>query len=86
MSASRFDRFLATAEMTEVTSQDVIDTAMVLATRGAVALIDARLADLTSALPKLVVEHGDAPMLGRTPMQPASVAFARSVALRGFGG
>ena len=55
------------------TSQDVIDTAMVLATRRAVALIDARLGDLTNALLTLVDEHGDAPMLGRTLMQPALV-------------
>ena len=55
------------------TSQDVIDTAMVLATRRAVALIDVRLGDLTNALLKLVDEHGDAPMIGRTLMQPALV-------------
>ena len=55
------------------TSQDVIDTAMVLATRRAFALIDTRLGDLTNALLKLADEHGDAPMLGRTLMQPALV-------------
>ena len=55
------------------TSQDVIDTAMVLATRRAVALIDARLGGLTNALLKLADAHGDAPMLGRTLMQPALV-------------
>ena len=55
------------------TSQDVIDTAMVLATRRAVGLIDARLADLTNALLKRVDQHGDAAMLGRTLMQPALV-------------
>ena len=55
------------------TSQDVIDTAMVLATRRAIALIDTRLGDLTNALLALVDEHGDAPMLGRTLMQPALV-------------
>ncbi|MEP7100538.1 MAG: 3-carboxy-cis,cis-muconate cycloisomerase [Burkholderiales bacterium] len=55
------------------TSQDVIDTAMVLATRRALALIDIRLGELTNALLKLVDEHGDAPMLGRTLMQPALV-------------
>ena len=52
-------------------SQDVIDTAIVLATRRAVALIDARLGDLTNALLTLVDAHGDAPMLGRTLLQPA---------------
>ena len=55
------------------TSQDVIDTAMVLATRRAVALIDSRLADLTNALIELAQRHGDAPMLARTLMQPALV-------------
>jgi 3-carboxy-cis,cis-muconate cycloisomerase len=55
------------------TSQDVIDTAMVLATRRAVALIDRRLGELTDALLALAQAHGDAPMLGRTLMQPALV-------------
>ena len=55
------------------TSQDVIDTAMVLATRRALVLIDGRLGDLTNALLKRVDEHGDAPLLGRTLMQPALV-------------
>jgi 3-carboxy-cis,cis-muconate cycloisomerase len=55
------------------TSQDVIDTAMVLATRRAVALIDARLGALTDALVDLAERHGDAPMLGRTLLQPATV-------------
>ena len=55
------------------TSQDVIDTAMVLATRRAWALIDARLCDLINALFGLEHRHGDAPLLGRTLMQPAQV-------------
>ncbi len=55
------------------TSQDVIDTAMVLTTRRALALIDADLARLTEALFDVVQRHGDAPMLGRTLMQPALV-------------
>jgi 3-carboxy-cis,cis-muconate cycloisomerase len=55
------------------TSQDVIDTAMVLATRQALALIDTRLGDLLDAVLALEAEHGSAPMLGRTLMQPALV-------------
>ncbi len=55
------------------TSQDVIDTAMVLATRRALALIDVRLCDLINALFGLAHRHGDVPMLGRTLMQPAQV-------------
>jgi 3-carboxy-cis,cis-muconate cycloisomerase len=55
------------------TSQDVIDSAMVLATRRALALIDARIGDLTNALLALARQHADTPMLGRTLMQPALV-------------
>jgi len=55
------------------TSQDVIDTAMVLATKRAVALIDARLLDLLRAIVSLAQQHRDAPMLGRTLLQPALV-------------
>jgi 3-carboxy-cis,cis-muconate cycloisomerase len=55
------------------TSQDVIDTAMVLATKRAVALIDARLADLIAATCALAERHRDVPMLGRTLLQPALV-------------
>jgi 3-carboxy-cis,cis-muconate cycloisomerase len=55
------------------TSQDVIDTAMVLATKRALALIDARLADLIRAVCALAQRDGGAPMLGRTLLQPALV-------------
>ncbi|HEY4066757.1 MAG TPA: 3-carboxy-cis,cis-muconate cycloisomerase [Burkholderiaceae bacterium] len=55
------------------TSQDVIDTAMVLATKRALALIDARLMDLIRAVSAIARREGDAPMLGRTLMQPALV-------------
>ena len=55
------------------TSQDVIDTAMVLATRRALSLIDAHLGALTNALLRLAQDHGAAPMLGRTLLQPAAV-------------
>ena len=55
------------------TSQDVIDTAMAVATKRAIALIDSRLADLIRALGTLAQRDGDAPMLGRTLLQPALV-------------
>ncbi len=55
------------------TSQDVIDTAMVLATRRALTLLDARLAALLDALFALERSHGSAPMLARTLLQPAQV-------------
>lgn len=55
------------------TSQDVIDTGMVLVTRRALALIDRDLSALIAALFHLAERHGDAPVMGRTLMQPASV-------------
>jgi len=55
------------------TTQDVLDTAQVLVTRRALALIDRDLSLLIPALLKLAGEHGDAPLLGRTLMQPAQV-------------
>ena len=55
------------------TTQDVLDTDQVLVTRRALALIDRDLSVLIPALLKLASEHGDAPMLGRTLMQPAQV-------------
>ena len=55
------------------TSQDVIDTAMVLLTRRALALIDRDLSVLIHAALTLADAHGDAPMLARTLMQPAQV-------------
>jgi len=55
------------------TSQDVLDTAQVLVARRALALIDRDLSALIAALLQLSDRHGDAPMLGRTLMQPAQV-------------
>jgi 3-carboxy-cis,cis-muconate cycloisomerase len=56
------------------TSQDVIDTAMVLVTREALELIDADLDRLIDALTALARRHLETPMLGRTLMQSAEVA------------
>lgn len=59
------------------TSQDVIDTAMVLCTRQALALVDRDLTALIAQLIALADQHRDVPVLARTLMQPASVtAFA----------
>jgi len=55
------------------TSQDVVDTAMVLATRRALALIDADLQRLIAALLDLADLHAGTPLLARTLMQPAQV-------------
>ncbi|WLI90763.1 3-carboxy-cis,cis-muconate cycloisomerase [Massilia sp. R2A-15] len=55
------------------TSQDVIDTAMVLVTREAVALLDAGLRQLAATLFELAERHLDTPVMARTLMQPAQV-------------
>jgi len=55
------------------TSQDVVDTGLVLVMRRALALIDHDLARLVANLLALARQHGDAPLLGRTLMQPAQV-------------
>jgi 3-carboxy-cis,cis-muconate cycloisomerase len=55
------------------TSQDVIDTAMVLATREALRLLDDGLHDLTGHLVQLAETHLSTPVLARTLMQPAQV-------------
>lgn len=55
------------------TSQDVLDTAMVLATRDALRLIDDELATLGARLLALAQQHLETPVLARTLMQPAQV-------------
>ncbi|PUA16604.1 lyase family protein [Glaciimonas sp. PCH181] len=55
------------------TSQDVIDTGMVLITREALALLDDGLQSLTESLLKLAEQHLSTPILARTLMQPAQV-------------
>ncbi len=55
------------------TSQDVIDTAMVLVTRDALALLLADVDAAIAALLRHAGQHAATPMLARTLMQPASV-------------
>ena len=55
------------------TSQDVIDTGMVLATRQALNLLDEGLQTLIESLLKLAEQHLATPILARTLMQPAQV-------------
>ena len=55
------------------TSQDVIDTAMCLLTRRALALIDRDLGRLIDALLVVAADHVSTPVLARTLMQPAQV-------------
>ncbi|MTE01167.1 3-carboxy-cis,cis-muconate cycloisomerase [Paracoccus sp. YIM 132242] len=54
------------------TSQDVIDSATAMAMRDTLALVDARLADLTVALEGLTARFGARPLMGRTRMQAAT--------------
>lgn len=63
------------------TSQDAIDTGLVLQLRLALNLIDADLAQLAAALAALAEKHRDTPMVGRTWMQHAlPITFGWKVA------
>ncbi|WP_448628238.1 3-carboxy-cis,cis-muconate cycloisomerase [Geodermatophilus sp. URMC 64] len=53
------------------TSQDVLDTALLLLARSAIAAIDADLAAAAEAAARLAAEHRDAVLMGRTLMQQA---------------
>jgi 3-carboxy-cis,cis-muconate cycloisomerase len=53
------------------TSQDIIDTGVVLQLRAALDLIDADLRSLSDALAKQAMAHKDTPMIGRTWLQQA---------------
>jgi 3-carboxy-cis,cis-muconate cycloisomerase len=56
---------------TGLTSQDVVDTALVLMLRDAVAVVREHLAGALGAIETLTSEHGHVPMTGRTLTQPA---------------
>jgi 3-carboxy-cis,cis-muconate cycloisomerase len=63
------------------TSQDVIDTGLVLQLRGALDLIDADLAQLADALARQAQQHRSTPVVGRTWMQHAlPITFGLKVA------
>jgi 3-carboxy-cis,cis-muconate cycloisomerase len=53
------------------TSQDLIDTALSLQGRAVLGLIDAELGQVLQALLRLKQDHGEAPLLARTLLQPA---------------
>jgi 3-carboxy-cis,cis-muconate cycloisomerase len=55
------------------TSQDVLDTALVLCTREAIALLDEALGGAVGAAEALANRHGATPMLARSLLQPAGV-------------
>lgn len=54
-----------------LTSQDVMDNALLLALRDALDVMEARLSRLLAALGGLEARFGDAPLMGRTRMQAA---------------
>jgi len=54
------------------TSQDIMDTGLVLRLRGVCDIIDARLRLLLSALADLAVTHAELPLAARTRRQPAT--------------
>lgn len=58
------------------TSQDVIDTAMVLTCRAVLAEFEARLSRVVQALDELIARFGETPMMARTRMQAALPATA----------
>jgi 3-carboxy-cis,cis-muconate cycloisomerase len=53
------------------TTQDIMDTAVVLQVRDALEVVDADIAELRRILAALAVEHRDTPMAGRTHLQQA---------------
>ncbi len=60
------------------TSQDVIDTSLVLVLRDTSKLIASRLAELIDQLNTLETRFGDAPLMGRTRMQAATTITVRN--------
>jgi 3-carboxy-cis,cis-muconate cycloisomerase len=63
-----------------LTSQDVLDTALVLMLRDAVTAVRGHLTGALKALETLTTEHGETPMTGRTLTQPAlPVTFGHKV-------
>jgi 3-carboxy-cis,cis-muconate cycloisomerase len=64
------------------TTQDIMDTAVVLQVRDALAVIDADLAELRRILVRLATRHRDTPMAGRTHLQQAlPITFGYKVAV-----
>ena len=62
---------------TGATSQDVIDTALVLTLRANSDLVQSRIERLQAALSTLEARFGDAPLMGRTRMQAATPITVR---------
>ncbi|GFE63223.1 3-carboxy-cis,cis-muconate cycloisomerase [Litoreibacter roseus] len=56
---------------TGMTTQDVVDTSLVLILKDILDVLDSRLADLIAALEKIRAEYGKLPLMGQTWMQAA---------------
>jgi 3-carboxy-cis,cis-muconate cycloisomerase len=56
---------------TGLTSQDVLDTALMMLLRDAVAAVRGHLSRACQAIDRLISSYGDTPMIGRTLTQPA---------------
>ena len=64
-----------------LTSQDVLDTALMLMVRQAVAIVEERLDSAQGAVRRLDASHGRTPMMGRTLTQPAQpITFGHKLA------
>jgi 3-carboxy-cis,cis-muconate cycloisomerase len=64
------------------TTQDIMDTAVVLQVRDALAIVDADIRALRTILADLAAKHRDTPMAGRTHLQQAlPVTFGYKVAI-----
>jgi 3-carboxy-cis,cis-muconate cycloisomerase len=64
------------------TTQDIMDSAVVLQVREALQLVGSELADLRAILARLAAKHRDTPMAGRTHLQQAlPVTFGYKVAV-----
>ncbi|WP_375447613.1 lyase family protein [uncultured Fibrella sp.] len=63
------------------TSQDMMDTAQVLAIRSVLSVLDTRIHDLLTRLDDLQTRYGNVPMMGRTRTQQAQpITFGQKVA------
>jgi len=64
------------------TTQDIMDTAVILQVRDALQIVESELADLRAILVRLARKHRDTPMAGRTHLQQAlPVTFGYKVAV-----
>ncbi|KXJ87819.1 L-Aspartase-like protein [Microdochium bolleyi] len=69
------------------TTQDIMDTAVVLQMKAGLEVVEAKLAGVVAALERLAAEHRDTPMAGRTHLQhalPVTLGYKAAVWLSGL--